>query len=264
MSSCVNRTAAVWHRLALSHRFRAYHSLPNNYWLLNTLRPIWPGFFPTAGPKEVQIKTPAERAVERPSLEHAAGPPKPNCSLLRAFPQNRDVNRYTPSAAALPLRKSASNSFPERNLWLNPFPRGFCIGTRRATEITYLTNDDHLIQTRRCRDRTAERRKPGYDSSVPFRNLNDLRQHFSDHQAEFVGIVTEVDYLARAEAFLNGPKSPTALECLRPQGGMARYDSVTQEYGSIRRDGTIATYFIPNPATHGLPSNLDYYHEHCK
>jgi pyocin large subunit-like protein len=104
----------------------------------------------------------------------------------------------------------------------------------------------------------------GYDGFVPFRSPNDLQQHFSDHAAEFVGIKTSADYLARAEAFLNGPlASTTTLECHRPQGGRARYDTVTQEYGSVRRDGTIATYFIPDPAVHLEGSNLDYYNSHC-
>jgi filamentous hemagglutinin len=110
----------------------------------------------------------------------------------------------------------------------------------------------------------AHEPKPDYHDSVPFRSPNDSRQHFSDHAAEFVGIVTEADYILLAEAFMNGPKSASTLECNRPQGGRARYDSVTQEYGSVRADGTIATYFIPNPAIHGLPSNLDYYLLHCK
>jgi len=77
---------------------------------------------------------------------------------------------------------------------------------------------------------------------VPFRDAVDLNQHFADHGAEFLTI-TAAEYEARAERFLNGPKSASTLECQRRQGGRARFDQVTQEYGSVRRDGTIATYF---------------------
>jgi len=98
--------------------------------------------------------------------------------------------------------------------------------------------------------------------TVPFRDAIDLQQHFGDHGHEF-GIITELAYEARADAFLFGPRAATTMECFRPQGGRARYDTVTQEYGTVRRDGTIATYFIPNPAIHGEPSNLAYYHKHC-
>jgi len=53
------------------------------------------------------------------------------------------------------------------------------------------------------------------------------------------------------------------MECQRLQGGRARFDPITQEYGSVRADGTIATYFIPDPAIHGFASNLDYYYARC-
>jgi filamentous hemagglutinin len=97
---------------------------------------------------------------------------------------------------------------------------------------------------------------------VPFRDAVDLNQHFMDHGADFA-VATAAEYEARAESFLNGPKRPSTLECRRRQGGRARFDPVTQEYGSIRGDGTIATYFIPNPAIHGFASNLDYYYARC-
>lgn len=100
--------------------------------------------------------------------------------------------------------------------------------------------------------------------TVPFRDPTDLAQHFEDHRYGFVGLTTVADYLARAEAFLYGPVRATALECPRPQGGYARYDTMTEEYGSVRVDGTIATYFIPDPAIHGLISNLAYFHRHCQ
>ena len=103
-----------------------------------------------------------------------------------------------------------------------------------------------------------------YYESVPFRSDTDLREHFSHHVGEFPNIKTETEYLARAEAFLNGPRASTTLECRRPQGGYARYDTVTQEYGSVRRDGSIATYFIPDPTVHLKGSNLEYYNCKCR
>ena len=99
---------------------------------------------------------------------------------------------------------------------------------------------------------------------MPFRDNEDLEEHFEDHKAEFPGITRVQSYLILAERFLNGPLSPTAVECLRPQGGRCRYDRVTEEYGAVRADGTIATYFRPNPAIHGLASNMEYYLLHCR
>ena len=97
---------------------------------------------------------------------------------------------------------------------------------------------------------------------MPFRDSVDLNQHFVDHGADFL-VATAAEYGARAERFLNGPKSASTLECRRRQGGRARFDQVTQEYGSVRGNGTIATYFIPDPAIHGFASNLDYYYARC-
>jgi hypothetical protein len=98
---------------------------------------------------------------------------------------------------------------------------------------------------------------------VPFRDAIDLAQHFGDHGREF-GIATAAAYEARADAFMFGPMAATTLECFRPQGGRCRYDTVSDEYGTVRRTGTIATYMILSPIIHGEPSNLAYYHNHCR
>ena len=100
-------------------------------------------------------------------------------------------------------------------------------------------------------------------SAVPFRDLRDAEQHFEDHGHEFIEVLTVDDYVERAEWFMNGPMSATGLECSRPQGGRARYDPATDEYGAVRADGTIATYFIPNPHEHWCPSNMQYFRDHC-
>lgn len=89
-----------------------------------------------------------------------------------------------------------------------------------------------------------------------------LQQHFENHGHEF-GLATANEYLAMAERFLNGPMGPDMLDCERPQGGYFRYDTVTDEYGAIRADGFIATYMIPDPLVHGLPTNLDYFESNC-
>jgi len=94
---------------------------------------------------------------------------------------------------------------------------------------------------------------------VPFASAQGLADHFLKHKSAFVGIFSEADYLARAESFLFGAMSSTAVECVRPNGGRARYDPASEEYGTVRPDGLIGTYFVPDPAVHGFPSNLDYF-----
>jgi hypothetical protein len=51
----------------------------------------------------------------------------------------------------------------------------------------------------------------------------------------------------------------TLLETIRPNGDVVRYDPTTDEFGVVNADGTIRTYYKPDPAVHGYPTNLDYF-----
>jgi len=99
---------------------------------------------------------------------------------------------------------------------------------------------------------------------VPFADDADLAQHFEDHKAELPAAASTEEYAALAEAFLFGARDENTLECFRPQGGFARYNQVTQEYGTVNANGFISTYMIPSPAIHGFPSNLDYFRGRCR
>jgi filamentous hemagglutinin len=99
---------------------------------------------------------------------------------------------------------------------------------------------------------------------VPFENDQALADHFQKHGSDLSDVLTVADYLFSAERFLFGAMSATAIECIRPNGGRARYDSATEEYGAVRPDGFIATYFIPDPAVHGLQTNRDYFESRCR
>jgi len=97
-----------------------------------------------------------------------------------------------------------------------------------------------------------------------FKNQHELEFHFRKHGAEF-GAMDKDAYLAMAGRFLGGPRSAATLECVRPWSqDRVRYDTATEEFGVIGRDGTIKTYFRPDPAIHGRPSNLDYYRQECR
>jgi len=100
--------------------------------------------------------------------------------------------------------------------------------------------------------------------AVPFVNAQVLADHFQKHGSAFHGISSASEYLVKAELFLFGQISDTAVECFRPNGGMARYDPATEEYGAVRPDGFIGTYFIPDPAIHGFASNREYFDWRCR
>jgi hypothetical protein len=85
---------------------------------------------------------------------------------------------------------------------------------------------------------------------VPFENDQALVDHFQKHGLDLSDVLTVADYLFRAERFLFGAMSATAIECIRPNGGRARYDPATEEYGAVRPDGFMqVTSFLPRPFT---------------
>ncbi len=99
--------------------------------------------------------------------------------------------------------------------------------------------------------------------TLGFRTAHKRTDHFLDHLADF-GVIAESDYESLADAFLGGPKSAATLECVRPrENDIIRYNPITEEYGVLSFDGYIRTYFIPDPAEHGLPTNLDYFYANC-
>ena len=95
-----------------------------------------------------------------------------------------------------------------------------------------------------------------------FRTQKKRLRHFTDHGADF-GATDDLHYERLADAFLSSPLAPPVLECIRPRDrNVVRYNTVTGEFGIISNDGYIRTYYIPDPAEHGLPTNLDYFNAH--
>lgn len=100
----------------------------------------------------------------------------------------------------------------------------------------------------------------GFESPV------ELAEHYKKHvikRKEF-GIISKAEYDAMAKAFLSAPLSADFEECIRSrEGDLIRYNKATNEFGVLRSDGVIRTYFKPNPSRHGLPTNLDYFYSEC-
>ncbi len=44
-----------------------------------------------------------------------------------------------------------------------------------------------------------------------------------------------------------------------PDGAIRVYDPATNSFGSFNANGTTRTFYKPNPAQHGYPTNLDYW-----
>jgi hypothetical protein len=96
-------------------------------------------------------------------------------------------------------------------------------------------------------------------NSCSFAHSQLRASHFSDHGSDF-GAKSPAEYEQQASTFLDGPKSANTLEKIRPQSGDAvRFDPATDEFGVLSRNSVIKTYYRPDPAVHGYPTNLDYF-----
>jgi filamentous hemagglutinin len=98
---------------------------------------------------------------------------------------------------------------------------------------------------------------------MPFANSAERADHFHKHGVDF-GAKNARDYEAKADAFLLGPKSSTALDYTRSQGDLVRFDPATDEFGVLSASGEVRTYFRPVPGvTHKRSTNLEYFNVSC-
>lgn len=84
-----------------------------------------------------------------------------------------------------------------------------------------------------------------------------LMRHFADHGADF-GATTPDLYEQQAGNFLTDA-DPNTLSRVRANGDIVRYNPLTDEFGVLSSNNVVRTYYRPNPAFHGYPTNLDYF-----
>ena len=85
-----------------------------------------------------------------------------------------------------------------------------------------------------------------------------LADHFLRHGADF-GSTSANAYSQQASQFLLDSQAqgfPTKIDA---SGVIRVYDPGTNAFGSYNANGTTRTFFTPDPAAHGYPTNLDYW-----
>ena len=82
-------------------------------------------------------------------------------------------------------------------------------------------------------------------------------RHFKDHGADF-DAKNAVDYVRKAQDFLHNP-GPGVLSKTRVNGDVVRFDPATDAFGVMDKTGASRTFYKPDPAKHGYPTNLDYF-----
>jgi hypothetical protein len=93
-----------------------------------------------------------------------------------------------------------------------------------------------------------------------FSNQTLLEEHFKKHNEEFAPpFATQEAYEQAGNKFMSDKPLAGVLQKVRPNGDIVRYNPSTEEFGILRKDGILRTYFIPDPAKHGYPTNLDYF-----
>lgn len=87
-------------------------------------------------------------------------------------------------------------------------------------------------------------------------NLSTLDDHFARHGADF-GATFADDYARQASEFLQQPGTLTRID---PKTGAIRvYNPATEAFVAYNPSGTTLTFYVPDPAVHGYPTNLAYW-----
>lgn len=96
-----------------------------------------------------------------------------------------------------------------------------------------------------------------------FASKRKLMEHFWDHGAA-CGAASEWEYVCKAVKFMHGPLDAGMHECTRAKTrDRLRYSETTEEFGVVRQDGILRSYFIADPVDHQWPSNLEYFWQEC-
>jgi len=82
-------------------------------------------------------------------------------------------------------------------------------------------------------------------------------RHFKEHGADF-DARNAVEYVRQAAEFLHRPGAGV-LSRTRANGDVVRFDPASNAFGVMDKSGAPRTFFKPDPAQHGYPTNLDYF-----
>jgi uncharacterized protein RhaS with RHS repeats len=89
-------------------------------------------------------------------------------------------------------------------------------------------------------------------------NSASLADHFARHGADF-GATSAENYASQASRFLQRSQAeglPTKIDL---NGTIRTYEPASNTFASYNANGTTRTFFSPNPASHGYPTNMDYW-----
>ncbi len=88
--------------------------------------------------------------------------------------------------------------------------------------------------------------------------ISNAYGHWDKHKNEFPEYHNSKEYVEAAHSFVNNPP-PGTLTRIRSNGETVYYNPSTNTFAVKRVDGVSRTMFKPDPADHGVKTNLDYF-----
>ena len=83
-------------------------------------------------------------------------------------------------------------------------------------------------------------------------------KHFKDHGKEFDDVGNSLEYVAKGQKFVRKP--PLGTKTInRTNGDVVRYHRRSNSFGVMNSSGAPKSFFKPDPAKHGYPTNMDYF-----
>lgn len=104
----------------------------------------------------------------------------------------------------------------------------------------------------------AAKSTAGIPASESWGNPATLARHVADHGADF-GASSAEDYANQASNFLQRAQQEGLPTKIDSKGIIRVYDPETNTFGAYNPSGTTRTFYQPDSAMHGLPTNLDYW-----
>lgn len=188
---------------------------------------------------------------------------------------------YTTSERGPPATYDQSTAYDAANCWLrdasacpdrpNTPPTTTCTtpaalaGDAAATTTTggqarLADRDLCALDRGRVAANTSDRISgPLWSSTKSKTSPQNALRHFNDHRADFPHLNKAAEYVAEAQQFLRRPPSTALPPITRTNGDVVVYDPTRNIFGVMDSTGAPKTYFKPDPAQHGYPTNLDYF-----
>ena len=109
-------------------------------------------------------------------------------------------------------------------------------------------------------DKASESELKHAGTEKGFDDKERLQEHYDKHNNEFhPPFENKEAYESSAKKFMHDEPDAQTLEKTRTSGDRVRYNQSTEEFGVARKDGTVRTYYTPDPAKHGYATNREYY-----